>query len=122
MVDGNGDMAGVDTHLHYIQVDDSSLAIHKITIAQDTTQTQKTLCYLLDHVTFVVLTTDAAGAVSEVMSCNVLRARREVSWEAGVLSVRPATRRCFTRHEQLCAVGIVHMNGRIYDPELGRIL
>ena len=68
MADGNGDMAGEDTYLYYIQVDDSCLAIHKITIAQDTTQMQKTLWCLLDHVTFVVLTTDTSGAVCEVSS------------------------------------------------------
>ncbi len=33
-----------------------------------------------------------------------------------------ATRRGFTGHETLGAVGLVHMNGRIYDPALGRFL
>ena len=28
----------------------------------------------------------------------------------------------FTDHEQLDAVGLIHMNGRVYDPELGRFL
>ena len=88
----------MDTHLYYIWADDVSLAIHKITIAQDTTQRQKTLWYSLDHIGSVVLTTDAAG-VSEAMSYD--------------------TPRGFTGHEQLDAVGIIHMNGGIYDPELG---
>ncbi|MCZ0942207.1 MAG: RHS repeat-associated core domain-containing protein [Gammaproteobacteria bacterium] len=33
-----------------------------------------------------------------------------------------ATRRGFTGHEMLDAVGAIHMNGRIYDPHLGRFL
>ena len=33
-----------------------------------------------------------------------------------------ATLRGFTGHETLGAVGLVHMNGRIYDPALGRFL
>ncbi|MDE0270588.1 MAG: hypothetical protein OXP11_05215 [Gammaproteobacteria bacterium] len=33
-----------------------------------------------------------------------------------------ATRRGFTGHEMLDAVGAVHMNGRLYDPALGRFL
>ena len=41
-------------------------------------------------------------------------------------SVRPAspllTNRGFTGHEHVDALGIIHMNGRIYDPELGRFL
>ena len=32
------------------------------------------------------------------------------------------TARGFTAHEMLDAAGLVHMNGRIYDPELGRFL
>ena len=32
------------------------------------------------------------------------------------------TTRGFTGHEQLDEVGLVHMNGRVYDPQLGRFL
>ncbi len=32
------------------------------------------------------------------------------------------TTRGFTGHEQLDDVGLVHMNGRVYDPQLGRFL
>ena len=32
------------------------------------------------------------------------------------------TTRGFTGHEQLDAVGLIHMNGRVYDPQLGRFL
>ncbi|MEQ5777148.1 hypothetical protein J4E05_16610 [Thalassospira sp. NFXS8] len=109
VVDGNGgDTTGVDTHLHYIRADDVSLAIHKITIAQDTTQTQKTLWYSLDHIGSVVLTTNAAGAVSDAMSYDAHGARREVTWEAVLLPFRPHdTPRGFTGHEQLDAAGVI---------------
>ena len=32
------------------------------------------------------------------------------------------TTRGYTGHEQLDAVGLIHMNGRVYDPQLGRFL
>ncbi|MGI9279711.1 MAG: RHS repeat domain-containing protein, partial [Endozoicomonas sp.] len=32
------------------------------------------------------------------------------------------TTRGFTGHEQLDEVGLIHMNGRVYDPKLGRFL
>ena len=32
------------------------------------------------------------------------------------------TRRGFTGHEHLDNVGLIHMNGRVYDPVLGRML
>ncbi|MEQ5777158.1 RHS repeat-associated core domain-containing protein [Thalassospira sp. NFXS8] len=61
--------------------------------------------------------------MSEAMSYDAHGARREASWEAVLLPVRPVdTPRGFTGHEHLDAVGIIHMNGRIYDPELGRML
>jgi RHS repeat-associated protein len=34
----------------------------------------------------------------------------------------PVTPRGFTGHEHLDSVGLIHMNGRVYDPELGRML
>ena len=34
----------------------------------------------------------------------------------------PITTRGFTGHEMVDALGIIHMNGRIYDPKLGRFL
>ena len=102
------DPLGTDTDLHYIRADDFSLAIHKITIALDTTQTQKTLWYSLDHIGSVVLTTDAAGVVCEAMSNDPHGARREVTWEAVLLPFRPHdTPRGFTGHEQLDAAGVI---------------
>ena len=35
-------------------------------------------------------------------------------------SITSQTSRGFTEHEQLDSVGLVHMNGRVYDPLLGR--
>jgi len=37
-------------------------------------------------------------------------------------SLAPPTTRGFTNHEMADEVGIIHMNGRIYDPKLGRFL
>ncbi len=56
--------------------------------------------------------------------------RREDSWEepssAFSDSVSPrtfgTTTRGFTGHEQIDGVGLVHMNGRVYDPLIGRFL
>jgi RHS repeat-associated protein len=37
-------------------------------------------------------------------------------------AMREHTTRGFTDHEKLDGVGVVHMNGRVYDPQLGRFL
>ncbi|MEL6980730.1 MAG: RHS repeat-associated core domain-containing protein [Pseudomonadota bacterium] len=38
------------------------------------------------------------------------------------VSAIPSTTRGFTGHEMIDSVGLVHMNGRVYDPTLGRFL
>ena len=37
-------------------------------------------------------------------------------------AIRGATRRGFTFHEELDNIGLIHMNGRVYDPNVGRFL
>lgn len=39
-----------------------------------------------------------------------------------MLCLREYSARGFTDHEHLDAVGLIHMNGRVYDPELGRFM
>ena len=39
-----------------------------------------------------------------------------------LLANLPDDRRGYTGHEHLDGVGLIHMNGRVYDPELGRFL
>lgn len=54
--------------------------------------------------------------------------RRQTNWTSGVPSawyqtaLTEGTRRGFTFHEQLDDVGFIHMNGRVYDPLIGRFL
>ncbi len=82
--------------------------------------------YLLrDHLGSVETITDEAGAVVERTSFDAWGKRRAEDWTA--LSNPQAyqsatTPRGFTGHEMLDGVGLVHMNGRVYEPELGRFL
>ncbi len=52
-------------------------------------------------------------SVSQVWSNTGLGIRQEIE---------DSTNRGFTGHEHLDQVGIIHMNGRIYDPTIGRFL
>jgi RHS repeat-associated protein len=38
------------------------------------------------------------------------------------LQINSVTHRGFTGHEMLDAVGLIHMNGRVYDPQVGRFI
>jgi len=50
--------------------------------------------------------------------------RRFNQWNGPLdnLLIPTSTAKGFTDHEHLDAVGLIHMNGRVYDPELGRFM
>jgi RHS repeat-associated protein len=80
-----------------------------------------------DHLGSVDTITDAAGAIVQRMSFDAWGKRREIAWTAmtdGAIALynTSLTTRGFTGHEMIDPVGLVHMNGRVYDPEIGRFL
>ena len=77
-----------------------------------------------DHLGTIVSVTDEVGAIEEEYSYDCWGKRRNaVDWSDNFAPQESyATDRGFTGHEMLDAVGLVHMNGRIYDGHLGRFL
>lgn len=112
---------------------------YKTDMANKLQATDKRYIYT-DHLGSVDLITDANGEtgsfskVSNAMSFDAWGARRNfANWSASSFSfdlssitvtnfVEPITRRGFTGHEMLDDMGIIHMNGRIYDAKLARFL
>lgn len=72
----------------------------------------------------------ATGAVVDAaMSFDAFGSRRNaLTWAAFSrteqlgFNTTPTTRRGYTGHDQGDSVGLIHMNGRIYDPQLGRFV
>jgi RHS repeat-associated protein len=89
------------------------------------TSTQ-TIYFLKDHLGSTDVITDSTGAVQTRYSFDAWGRRRDVTWAAFFPTVPTSlwqtalTTRGYTGHEQLDEVGLVNMNGRVYDPELGR--
>lgn len=83
-----------------------------------------------DHLGSLIATTNAAGTVTARYSYDPFGKRRTVtgSYDAfGNLVIdfgagTAGTDRGYTGHEHLDDVGVIHMNGRIFDPTLGRFL
>jgi RHS repeat-associated protein len=74
-----------------------------------------------DHLGSVSTITDETGAVTERFSYDAWGKRRNPDGSGATSgSIVSETTRGFTGHEQLDLVGMVHMNGRVYDPLLGR--
>jgi RHS repeat-associated protein len=81
-----------------------------------------------DHLGSVDTITNETGAIVEQLSYDAFGKRRSGATWSGTPSptdwtnIAAITHRGFTNHEQLDDVGLVHMNGRVYDPTIGRFI
>jgi RHS repeat-associated protein len=77
-----------------------------------------------DHQGSTIAVTNEAGAVIERMAFDPWGKRRNVN---GLIDASDSingltTDRGYTGHEHLDEMGIIHMNGRVYDPLIGRFM
>ena len=76
-----------------------------------------------DHLGSIAVLTDESGAVVERLSYDALGKRRFPGGEDDPAdSITSQTTRGFTGQEELDSVGLVHLNGRVYDPLVGRMM
>lgn len=77
-----------------------------------------------DHLGSVTMLTNSVGLVVEEYSYDAWGRRRNSADWNDYTNLSPSLYmiRGFTMHEHLNEVGIINMNGRIYDPVLGRFL
>ncbi|MBX3706200.1 MAG: RHS repeat-associated core domain-containing protein [Pseudomonadales bacterium] len=84
-----------------------------------------------DHLGSVDAITDSAGSVQQKTSFDPFGGRRATTWNAdlsatGLNALRSwqdsRGSRGFTDHEHLNRTGFIHMNGRVYDPRIGRFV
>jgi len=82
--------------------------------------------YHRDHLGSVELTTDDAGSVVKRSSFDPFGNRRNSNWGAdNTAKFDPnynGLNEGYTGHEHLAEVGLTHMNGRVYDAEIGRFV
>lgn len=122
---------GVTKYRYHLSADSREVA--EVDLSNSGSSVTEKISYILsDHLgsTDVVETTDVNGNMlsTTYMSFSAWGNRREPgTWLPPVGSTETQTdhnadRYGFTHQEMLDNVGIVHMNGRIYDPNLGRFL
>jgi RHS repeat-associated protein len=108
-------------HRHSI----GGLALKTFTEANGTT-TDETVYFLKDHLGSLTASVGSNGLVKERYSFDAWGSRRDAAtWSDSTydsFTKTTTTTRGYTGHEMLDELGIVHMNGRLYDPELGRVL
>jgi len=117
---------GITAFKHYVQADGRVVAVQ----TRNSNATEDVRYLLPDHLGSTSVVTNASGAVVERQAFDPWGDRRGASGAGAGASdptnaIQPsATTRGFTGHEQLDqgGMGLVHMNGRIYDPTLGRFI
>jgi RHS repeat-associated protein len=80
-----------------------------------------------DQLGSIAVIADETGAVTERLAYDPWGKRRYINTTPGLPDTLDAivgvnTDRGYTEHEHLDEVGIIHMNGRIYDPLMGRFM
>jgi RHS repeat-associated protein len=88
---------------------------------ENSDETVLTRYFHKDHLGSIAVITNESGSVLERLSYDAWGKRRYADGSddpAGAITSQ--TNRGFTGHEELDAVGLVHMNGRVYDPLLAR--
>ena len=89
--------------------------------------------FIKDHLGSIGLITDEIGAIEQTNFFDPWGRERKIVTSGGIkqwlansdnyrIANKPITTRGFTGHEQLAEVGLIHMNGRIYDGALGRFV
>ena len=115
---------GAVTHKYFIYAGSKLIAIHIATANNSTHQVR----YLhRDNLGSVDTITGGTGQIVSRQRFSVFGARAETNWQP---SASPSildtsslfTNRGFTGHEHIDELGLIHMNGRVYDPEIGRFL
>ncbi len=107
---------------HYVPTPGGSTVV----ISRNSNGTSSTTYVVPDHLGSSDTLLNEAGATVARESFGAFGTRRGSNWSAATapdwLGIANTTRQGFTGHEMLDNVGLVHMNGRVYDPALGRFL
>ena len=120
---------GIIEHKHYLSAGGIVFAMHVSRTGNinnaDPLKAAETLNYLHhDYLGSIVAISNEAGQVTERLAFDPWGKRR---YPNGLPDANDninglTTERGFTMHEHLDEMGLIHMNGRIYDPLIGRFM
>jgi RHS repeat-associated protein len=111
-----------DDYRHMIRAGSSTIIVSRRTSGVNSTS------YVTnDHLGSSSAITDPSGGGVVNLSFDAFGKRRGSSWAGGPsagdwAAIAATTRRGFTEHSMLDNLGLIHMNGRVQDPVLGRFI
>nr|WP_321277961.1 RHS repeat-associated core domain-containing protein [uncultured Vibrio sp.] len=117
---------GESQHKHFVYADGKLIALNTQIRDKSNKLKNKQVRYLhYNALNSVDMITDGYGNVVERRSYDTWGKQRAISWRsdspAEVLQ-SAITNRGYTGHEEITEVNLIHMNGRVYDQQLGRFL
>jgi RHS repeat-associated protein len=108
---------------HFIYADGQLIAIHTKAKEDGVKKPDETRYLHRDNLGSIDTITDGKGSVVERMSYQSFGARRKGDWRNSTDLILPKlTNRGFTGHEHIDEMCLIHMNGRVYDQNIGRFL
>ena len=109
---------GLTEYKHHIRGGGKTIATHtRKSNAQTTTE------YLLrDYQNSIVAIANEDGTVKGHTDFGAFGERRPIMGESVIDQIINTVPRGYTGHEHLDSLGLIHMNGRVYDPLIGRFL
>jgi RHS repeat-associated protein len=114
------------THKQFIYAGSSLVAVHVSGLDHNGSAIPVQTRYMhKDNLGSVDTITDGTGTVVDRMSFDPFGSRRQSNWReatVGINLIPVLTNRGFTGHEHIDEMDLIHMNGRVYDPTLGRFL
>ncbi|EMQ2878945.1 type IV secretion protein Rhs, partial [Vibrio navarrensis] len=115
---------GTIQHKHYVYAQGKLIALAtQTTDASHQLKDQQVRYLHYDALDSIDLITDGYGLVVERRSYSTWGQQRPVLWRSNSVDEvlqEVITHRGYTGHEEIPEVGFIHMNGRVYDPELAR--
>jgi RHS repeat-associated protein len=126
---------GITEHKHYLQAGGITFAMHTMhvktaggTIAVPAlpagTNPYSSVYLHHDQLGSIIAMTNTSGVVVERLAYDPWGKRRFINGTADTLDAITSANidRGFTMHEHIDEMGIINMNGRIYDPLIGRFM
>ncbi|MCL6270747.1 FG-GAP-like repeat-containing protein [Sansalvadorimonas sp. 2012CJ34-2] len=112
---------------HFIYADGKIQAIQVKTSENGVPKSGDETRYLhRDNLGSIDTITSTTGEIVKQTSYGPFGARRAGDWRAtspiGLPTLSALTNRGYTGHEMIDEVGLIHMNGRVYDSDIGRFL
>ncbi|OYQ38643.1 hypothetical protein CHU94_14410 [Rhodoferax sp. TH121] len=119
---------GTTEHKHYLSAQGVTFALFTSRTGTLNGLPATTTSYFhQDQMSSISTITDETGAVTERLAYDPWGKRRFISTTPGLMDTLDAivgqkTDRGYTMHEHLDEVGVIHMNGRVYDPLMARFM